>query len=136
MATFNRIDIVEAHYLFLTHFHEGGGSKKYQRLSTIPTRFGFKPAPNLSYDTLTENGRDIYDALVRKELQAIGTMHTSDYEDLLADQGWYVRETIDGDWTYYLGTDGITDDNPRFDSHFEALNALRQVLRDPVKLTN
>lgn len=63
MPHFDRLDIVEAHYLFLSHYHEGAGSEKYRRLSHIPTRFGFRPRPNLEVDTLTENGRAIYEEL-------------------------------------------------------------------------
>mgnify|MGYP001203455428 CR=1 FL=1 len=60
---FNSFDIVEAHYLFLTQYHEGQGSKKYSRLSKITTYF--KPAP--SGITLTENGLEIYNNLVAHE---------------------------------------------------------------------
>ena len=65
MPYFDRFDIAEAYYLFFSHFHEGGGSKKYQRLSKM-SRY-FKPRPNLSYETLEENGKLIYDALEEKE---------------------------------------------------------------------
>ena len=67
MPDFDRIDIVEAHYLFLSHYHEGAGSEKYRRLSRILTRFGFRARPNLSVETLTENGRAIYDELAYHE---------------------------------------------------------------------
>ena len=60
----DRFDIVEAHYLFLTHYHEGQWSDKYSRLSKITTYF--KPAP--SGVTLTENGQEIYNNLERQEL--------------------------------------------------------------------
>ena len=60
---FNSFDIVEAHYLFLTQYHEGQGSKKYSRLSKITTYF--KPAP--SGITLTDNGLEIYNNLVTHE---------------------------------------------------------------------
>jgi hypothetical protein len=60
----DRFDIVEAHYLFLTHYHEGQWSEKYSRLSKITTYF--KPAP--SGVTLTENGQEIYNNLERQEL--------------------------------------------------------------------
>jgi hypothetical protein len=60
----NRFDIVEAHYLFLIHYHEGQWSEKYSRLSKITTYF--KPAP--SGVTLTENGQEIYNNLERQEL--------------------------------------------------------------------
>ena len=60
----DRFDIVEAHYLFLIHYHEGQWSEKYSRLSKITTYF--KPAP--SGVTLTENGQEIYNNLERQEL--------------------------------------------------------------------
>lgn len=61
---FNRFDIVEAHYLFLTQYHEGQWSKKYSRLSKI-TKY-FKPAN--SGINLTDNGLEIYNNLVKMEL--------------------------------------------------------------------
>ena len=62
---FDRFDVAEAYYLFFAHFHEGQASDKYRRLSKI-TRY-FKPRPSLSVETLTENGREIYEELARKE---------------------------------------------------------------------
>jgi hypothetical protein len=62
---FDRFDVVQAYYLFFCHYHEGQASDKYRRLSRM-TRY-FKPSPLLSVETLTENGRDIYEALVQKE---------------------------------------------------------------------
>jgi hypothetical protein len=59
----DRFDIVEAHYLFLTHYHEGQCSDSYRRLCKILTYF--KPAP--SGVTLTENGQEIYNNLVLQE---------------------------------------------------------------------
>ena len=59
---FDRFDIAEAWYLFLTHYHGGQWSRGYMRLSRM-TRY-FKPRMSLDYDTLTDNGQMIYDALV------------------------------------------------------------------------
>lgn len=67
--TFDRFDIAEAYYLFFCHYHEGGGSTKYRRLSRM-LRY-FKPSPLLSLETLTENGREIYEALAAKEEAAV-----------------------------------------------------------------
>ena len=62
---FDRFDIAEAYYLFFAHYHEGQASKKYRRLSCM-SRY-FKPSPLLSVETLTENGREIYEALAARE---------------------------------------------------------------------
>lgn len=62
---FDRFDVCEAFYLFFAHYHEGQASDKYRRLSKM-TRY-FKPRPSLSVETLTENGREIYEALAQKE---------------------------------------------------------------------
>jgi hypothetical protein len=62
---FDRFDIAEAYYLFFCHYHEGGASAKYRRLSKM-ARY-FKPSPLLSVATLTENGREIYELLTRNE---------------------------------------------------------------------
>lgn len=58
----NRFDIVEAYYLFFCDYHGGMYSPEYRRLSEITTYF--KPKPNLSYETLEENAKCIYDNLV------------------------------------------------------------------------
>ena len=64
MQYFNKFDIVEAHYLFFTEYHEGQWSEKYKRLCKITTYF--KPAP--SGITLSDNGLEIYNDLVKMEL--------------------------------------------------------------------
>lgn len=58
---FNRFDICEAWYLFLSETHEGQFSESYERLCKL--RRIFTPKPNLDYDRLSPNGRDIYDNL-------------------------------------------------------------------------
>jgi len=59
---FNRFDIAEAWYLALSHCHDGQWSKEYKRLCHIKNYF--TPSINLSYETLTENGKSIYNNLV------------------------------------------------------------------------
>jgi hypothetical protein len=61
---FDRFDIVEAYYLFFSHYHEGQSSMKYQRLSKMTSYF--KPRLNLDYSRLSENGKKIYDSLKSK----------------------------------------------------------------------
>jgi hypothetical protein len=63
---FNRFDICEAHYLAFMHCHGGQWSEEYQRMCRIKTYF--KPAPSLSVETLTDNGREIYDRLCARLL--------------------------------------------------------------------
>jgi hypothetical protein len=58
---FDRFDIAEAYYLFFCHYHEGQFSDKYRRLSHMSSYF--KPSPLLSVENLTDNGREIYEAL-------------------------------------------------------------------------
>lgn len=65
MFQFNRFDVCEAYYLFLSHYHEGQGSEKYQRLSHMLSYF--TPSPLLKYAGLSSNAKDIYDTLVEKE---------------------------------------------------------------------
>ena len=55
----DRFDIVEAYYLAFSHCHSGQWAIEYRRLSAM-LRY-FKPPPLLSVDTLSENGRMIYD---------------------------------------------------------------------------
>jgi hypothetical protein len=66
MAEFDRLDIIEAHYLFLTEHHEGQGSESYSKLSTIGTYY----TPSFagpSWESLSPNARDIYRDLCKRE---------------------------------------------------------------------
>ena len=74
---FNRFDILSAYYLFGSLYqsslrsskaslHPGQGSKEYAYLSRAE-KCGFKPGPNFRIESLSENGREIYDGLVQKE---------------------------------------------------------------------
>lgn len=57
----NRFDIAEAWYLYLSHYHGGQWSREYARLCKLTQ--SFSPSPCLRYDSLSENGQAIYDAL-------------------------------------------------------------------------
>ena len=63
----DRFDIAEAWYLALCHCHGGQWSREYARLCKLSR--SFRPSPLLSVETLTENGREIYDAACAKMLQ-------------------------------------------------------------------
>jgi hypothetical protein len=71
MPEFDRFDICEAHYLIECDYHINGRLR--ERPSNVRRReathvqlhrLGFRPGPMLSYETLTDNGRAIYDLLV------------------------------------------------------------------------
>jgi hypothetical protein len=69
MPHFDRFDICEAYAVLEWDWHVGGwlrerpsNQRRKEAVSVQLWRIGFKPRPNLSYDTLTENGRAIYDA--------------------------------------------------------------------------
>jgi hypothetical protein len=59
---FNRFDIVEAWYCYLSEYHGGQFSREYRRLCKM-LRY-FQPAHNLSSDTLSDDARAIYDGIV------------------------------------------------------------------------
>ena len=61
---FNRVDIVEAWYLALTHCHKGQWSDEYRRLSFMQTYF--HPPVNLATNALSSNGLEIYKSAVRR----------------------------------------------------------------------
>ena len=61
---FDRLDIVEAHYLYCTHYHGGQWSDLYARLCRILTKLKFRPSPVFRYESLSENAQVIYDNLV------------------------------------------------------------------------
>jgi hypothetical protein len=67
MPIFDRFDICEAYYCFAESYHGGQWSKEYRifgRLDAIE----FRPSPMLCVERLSENAREIYDALVEKHL--------------------------------------------------------------------
>jgi hypothetical protein len=81
MLYFDRFDIVEAYYVWLSLHHCGivGGTvddpkgrrhpdywRSYNRLSWLPVTLGFKPRPNLAPETLSENGQEIYRGLCER----------------------------------------------------------------------
>jgi hypothetical protein len=59
MMYFDRFDICEAYYLALSHCHGGQWSREYERLCGL-MRY-FKPSPMLSVESLSDNGREIYE---------------------------------------------------------------------------
>lgn len=61
---FDRFDVLEAWYLALSHCHSGQWSRAYARLCKLQRKF--RPAHNLSVETLNENAREIYDAACTK----------------------------------------------------------------------
>lgn len=66
MPYFDRFDIVEAHWLALSHCHGGQWTPEYIRLCRM-TRY-FRPSPLLSVNSLTDNGREIYERACRRYL--------------------------------------------------------------------
>jgi hypothetical protein len=61
---FDRFDVMQAWYLYLSESHEGQWSDKYRRLCKLSRTF--VPGPAFSYRTLTDNGRAIYRRLTKK----------------------------------------------------------------------
>lgn len=59
---FNRFDICEAYYVYARDYHGGQGSQEYQWLSRL-VLMGFKPTDGLYYESLTDNGKAIYNHL-------------------------------------------------------------------------
>ena len=60
---FDKFDICEAWYLYAADYHCGQWSKEYAifgRLHNIQ----FKPSPLLSFESLSDNGKEIYNNLV------------------------------------------------------------------------
>jgi len=92
---FNRFDILEAHYLFAALYHNGQGSKGYSTLSRIVVT-GFVPRHNLTPDTLTDNGQDIYANLVSdyNERQERADDMAYTYDDSPDDKSFAQRNTV------------------------------------------
>ena len=65
---FNRLDICEAYYLYMNYYHGGQASKLY-RLTGVFSKIQFRPAPSLDEESLSENGRMIFNNLVSGETE-------------------------------------------------------------------
>ena len=63
---FDRFDICEAWFLFLSLHHEGQNSNKYCRLCKLLQSFNPRPSLRNKFD-LSENGLEIYTNLCSKE---------------------------------------------------------------------
>lgn len=63
---FDRFDIISAHYLFYTLYHEGQWSDKYKRLCKLSRYYTPSPCDG-GFDSLSENGKDIFMMLVERE---------------------------------------------------------------------
>ena len=63
---FDRFDICEAYYLFFSRYHDGQWSEKYKRLCKLTRPGFFKPSLTLKFKSLSDNGKAIYNNLVRK----------------------------------------------------------------------
>jgi len=73
MPHFDRFDICEAHAVLEWDYNLGGwlherpsNQRRREATAIQLIRMQFKPRPDLSYETLTENGKEIYDELVMK----------------------------------------------------------------------
>jgi hypothetical protein len=62
---FDRYDILEAYYLYGSLWHSGQWSKEYAYMGRA-LKVGFTPSCMLSYEHMSENGREIYNSLVSK----------------------------------------------------------------------
>ena len=63
---FDRFDICEAHYLFLSAYHGGQDCPMYARLSRLLTWFSPRDGPYGTAD-LSDNGQEIYNRLAGLE---------------------------------------------------------------------
>ncbi len=70
---FDRFDIAEAYYCVEVDYNVSGwlqerpsNQRRKEATHVQLHRMGFKLRPDLKYETLTENGQMIYDALVAK----------------------------------------------------------------------
>ena len=73
MPYFDRFDICEAHAVLEWDYNLGGwlrerpsNQRRREATSVQLHRMQFKARRDLSYETLTENGREIYDDLVKR----------------------------------------------------------------------
>ena len=76
MPEFDRFDIAEAYYCLEYDYNVDGilqerltENKRAMSVSYQLHRMSFKPHFDLSYDTLTDNGKAIYDAFVSSRIE-------------------------------------------------------------------
>ena len=62
---FDRFDILAAHYQFWCDHHGGQWSDGYARIGRI-LNMGFRPGPCFSWDSLGDNGQEIYRQLCER----------------------------------------------------------------------
>lgn len=67
MVYFDRFDIAEAHFLMEVHYNMSGwlqerpSNQRRREATHIQLgRIGFRPAASLEFETLSDNGREIY----------------------------------------------------------------------------
>lgn len=70
---FDRFDICEAYAVLEWDWNKNGwlqerpsNQRRCEATSIQLQRLGFKPSPNLSFETLSENGQEIYRSLERR----------------------------------------------------------------------
>ena len=70
---FDRFDICEAHYLLECFYNVSGwlherpsNQARMESTGVQLARMGFRPAPSLDFETLTENGKAIFLGLVER----------------------------------------------------------------------
>lgn len=63
---FDKFDICEAYYCFAESYHGGQWSEEYKIFGRLDA-IGFRPSPMLCIEKLSENAREIFDALVERE---------------------------------------------------------------------
>lgn len=73
MPYFDRFDICEAYAVLEWDYNEGGwlherpsNQRRMEATAVQLHRMQFHPRPDLSSETLSENGREIYDELVQR----------------------------------------------------------------------
>jgi len=62
---FDRFDICEAYFMYASLYHKGQWSKEYEIFGKL-YNIEFEPSPLLSEETLTENGKEIFNNLIKK----------------------------------------------------------------------
>lgn len=61
---FDRFDILSAYYLYGSLYHSGQGTKEYSYIGRA-LKAGLSPGPIFNERSLTENGREIFNELIR-----------------------------------------------------------------------
>lgn len=91
---FNRFDILSAYYVYGSENHAGQWTKEYAYIGRV-LNCGFRPADSLSYESLSDNGKEIHDGLVLPSPNGTNSLWEETHAALCAGEWSKARKLLD-----------------------------------------